>query len=455
MMPNHRKSTTKSRSIRTDESIILTEKPLDHDMAMQGFEFIESALGLGSSLDTKHPLNSIFWAAKEAMQSSPITWGPSREFNMLASWGMQLSMVAHWRGFDELLNRIKTEMKTYDAHLTEALVAARFWVAGCEGAFFDPKSEPAPDLLITTDHDSFVVECKQSRSLTAKEAQNRAIWQPASAELMRFLRSSIPAGMARFCPTRDAQIEDSDHLLAGIRMLVKDWKSYCATRPDQKWAANKTRSPDGAFSGIVVFAHEPDLLFDPAALQAPGIDIPDETEATSLALTLTLGTTPTCDGFWYVKIHAKRDWVLVEKAVLKRIDRKASQLNRFFQGKSKAVKELGVVWIDHPALNEATQADMKHLCDRIKGKLDNDTTGHFASVDNIILCCSRLLLNKRGQVVPQHRLNVIENEAISSKETSHCPYVSSDWWVNALSGDIPKRHVFGKRMGFAKLSDVL
>ncbi len=431
-----------------DEPIILTFGPLTKDLAVKGIESIDSMLGLSASSLSGHPLRSMYEKAIKHQSSSTMTWGPSREFNLLALWGMQLSMVQEWPGFEGLINRVKTEKRTWDAHLQEASLASLYAIAGCKGNFFDLKNEPGPDLEIFSNSLTAIVECKQSRSLTKQENKNRDIWFPLSSKLAYYLENQVPGALVRFFPTEDASLGDETQLFEGLEFSLSECLRELKAKENQNInsAWHKMKSNDGRFQSIVIVTTNPDGLFDQVAGTHPGIEIPSDTEPVSLILDLTISESPQCDGIWYVKIHTTRKWENIEKAIMNRLDKKASQLNRFRNISSEGLNSPGIVWIDHPALKEASHTNLNHLLGRIKGKMAKNINGHFNSVDSVVISQSRLLINKQGQLIIQYQFNFVNNPNTSEKFQEEFPYSSWSWWNKVKSNQLPVKQVFGEEI---------
>ena len=430
-----------------EEPIILIHQPLTKDMAVKGINFIKSSLGLTYDISPKHPLRSMYEKAKKHQSTSSMTWGPSREYNLLALWGIQLSMVQDWPGFEGLIRRVKAEKRTWDAHLFEASVASLFYLACCKGEFFEPRSEGGPDLRVSNGYLETLVECKRSSPLTDQERKNRETWYPAASRVVHYLREQVPSSGVRFYPTRDAQPNDAELLLAGIERAIASWRQYAKAPSSKDWGWKKFRAPDGSFTALVVVANNPDVVFDAAAERHRGIEIPGETEPVVLILDLTPTTSPKCDGFWYVKVHTKRDWPSVEKAVLWRLYEKANQLGRFHRSGSKHSNLPGIVWIDHPPLIDATTDDLNQLAGRIHSKLEKNEDGRFNAVATVVLTHSRMVLNKHGRLELQDRFNFVSNPNDSSTLQEKFPYVSSNWWNRAKSNQLPTKQVMGVGMG--------
>lgn len=433
------------------QPIILIHQPLTIDMAVKGMDFITSSLGLTSDISLSHPLRSMYEKAKKHQSTSSMTWGPSREFNLLALWGLQLSMVQDWPGFEGLIRRVKTDEDTWDAHLFEASVASLFYLACCKGEFFELKSEPGPDLRVSNGYLAALVECKRSRPLTDQERKNRENWDPAASQVAYYLREQVPSAAARFYPTRHAKPNDPGLLVAGIERAIASWRQYAKAPSSKDWGYTDIRASDGSFTARVAVANNPDVVFDAAAEGHRGIEVPGDTEPVALILDITLSKPPKCDGIWYVKVHTKRDWPSVEEAVLRRFYSKASQLNRFHLSGSKDSSLPGIVWIDHPPLIDATTDDLNQLAGRIHSKLEKNEDGRFNAVASVVLTHSRMVLNKHGQLEPQDRFKVVSNPSDSSSLQEKFPYVSSNWWNTAKSNQLPTKQVMGVGMGLGPI----
>lgn len=431
--------------MKRDEPIVITLQPFSRDMAVKGLSFFESLLGPTSTISHRHPLRRTYEEAAKHL-SSGFTWGPSREFNMLALWGIQLWMVRDWPGFEGLTRRIKTELQNWDAHLHEAVVASMFWLGGCDGEFLNPGTQGGPDLRISYASREALVECKRSKALTQQEQKNWRIWHPTTSQIVYYLWEQVPSALVRFYPMRDAVVQDAELLVDDVKQKIASWKEYHAKNPLKHWGYGDLQASDGSFTGRVIVSHDPNESFDAAAEGHPGIEVPGETEPVSLILDLTPSDPPTCDGLWYAKVHTKRVWSNVEKAVLTRLDRKASQLNSYRQSSSPGIVLPGVIWIHHPALRDAGYEDLERLGKRISGKFAHDKWGHFGAVAAVMLADSRLLLGKYGQLAPQYRFFFVSNPYAQPSLYEEFPYVSWSWWDEAESYGLPARDVFDKRV---------
>jgi hypothetical protein len=432
-------------TVKRDKPAIITQQPFSKDIAVNGLSFIEKQLGLGSTISPEHPLHRLYLEATKHL-SSGTTWGPCREFNLLALWGIRLSMVQHWAGFKRLTERIRKDLPTWDSHLHEAMVASMFWLAGCEGEFINPGKQGGPDLKIIYDGHEALVECRRSRFLTQQEQTNWDIWSPICSEMVHYLKEHVPSALVRFYYTRNAISEDRVLLLDGLKQKIASWEDYLTKNPLARWGHGDLRASDSSFTGLVLVADDPDKLFDTAAEGHPGFEVPHETEAVSLILDLTLSDPPVCDGLWYAKIHAKRDWAMVEDKVLSHLKEKTRQLNWHRKSSPTLMNYPSIVWIEHPAIVEATGSELNHLGQRISEQFANDDEGHFAVVAAVVLTCSRSLLSKAGNLIPQFRLNFVSNPSTHPAIHETFPYVTWSWFDGIESNGTLAREVMSKRM---------
>lgn len=353
------------------EPVVITQQPFNKDMAVEGLSIIEKELGLTSTISPQHPLRRLYAEAKKHF-SPDITWGPSREFNLLALYGIRLSMVKRWSGFKALTKRIKRDLPNWYSHLHEAMVASMFWLAGCEGEFINQDKKGGPDLRITYDNCEALVECRRSMPLTQQEEMNWNIWSAASSVIAHYLKEQVPSAFVRFYPTRHAIPEDGGLLLNGVEQKIASWKDHQAKNPSVRSGHGDLRASDGSFTGLIAVGDDPNELFDMASERHFGIEIPHETEPVSLILDLTQSNPPVCNGLWYAKIHTKREWSDVEERVLDHLDEKTRQLNRHRKSSLASMVLPSIVWIDHAALVEATGEELGHLGRRISGKFAHD-----------------------------------------------------------------------------------
>jgi len=431
--------------VKRDEPVIITQQPFSKDMAVKGLSFIEKQLGLGSTISPQHPLHRLYLEATKHL-SSGITWGPCREFNLLTLWGIRLSMVQHWAGFKPLIKRIRKDLPTWDSHLHEAMVASMFWLAGCEGEFMNPGEQGSPDLKVIYEGHEALVECRRSRFLTQQEQTNWDIWSPICSEMVHHLKEQVPCALVRFYPTRDAISQDRELLLDGVKQKIASWEDHQAKNPLARWGHGDLRASDGSFVGLVVVADDPDKVFNAAAEGHSGIEVPRETEIVSLILDLTLSDPPVCNGLWYAKIHARRDWAMIEEKVLRHLEEKTRQLNRHRKSSFTLMNYPSIVWIEHPAIVEATGSELNHLGQRISEQFANDDEGHFAVVAAVVLTRSRFLLSKGGHLIPQFRLNFVSNPSAHPAMYETFPYVTWSSFDGVESNGTPAQEVMGKRM---------
>ena len=424
------------------EEPVTISLPISPEIQVRGAEFAFELLGEG--LSSKHPLRTLLAEAQRQLGQSALRRGYSRELSRVARWGLQLNAVRSWGHLDELLQRVKQDRASWDAHLHEAYVGFLFRLAGCQGTFVSQEGTPVPDLRVTKDSQSATVECKRSETLTAQERRNREIWYPITGDILEQLHSELPAAMIRFYPQQDAAPQDRATLLAHTTDLVSEYKQRHA--PDD-WA-KRTLSEDGAFRCVFVASQDPDKVFDELAKEHPGIEVPSNIEPFSLRVQLTLSLPPSCDGIWWTKIHERRSWSAVEKAVLSRVDDKGSQLSGFRRSGHEDAKLPSIIWIDHPALRDADQKSLTGLLERLAGKLGANAGGHFDGVAGVVLSDARQLLDKTGQLHEQYRFSFATNANQPLAAESGFPFLSGEWVERAKSNLLPRVSVLGLEMGF-------
>lgn len=309
--------------------------------------------------------------------------------------------VKEWPGSQEMLDRLAADERGWNSTLYEARVAALFASVGWTGRFVVTGDQPASDLVVQGAGAPVVVECRQSSELTPDEEANREIWLPTTKVAANLLRTEFPCALLRVYPTRNADRGDHGVLLTFIRQAITAAKASWALPGPPFWRDNRLTSPDKAFGLTLLTGTDPNAFFDEAAREAPGIELPSNIQPA--ALRLVLDGRGGCAGLWWATVHAPRDWPTIEKRVLQHMDEKASQLNRV-RASDPALSLLpGLVWIQHPALTEASPADTTRLRLRINGRL-RSADPHFAAVDGVALTNWRTVLNREGIPLVQWRI---------------------------------------------------
>jgi hypothetical protein len=420
--------------------------PFSKDMALEGLKIFGSGLQITSRISPQHPLRNKWYPEATKHLSSDTTWGSSLEFNSLALWGIQVSMVQKWPGFKALIKRVQRDLQNWNSHLHEAIVGSWFWLAGCEGEFVNPHNKGGPDLKIDYGGQEVLVECRRSKSLTQQEQINCDIWRAACSEIVHYLKEQVPSAAVRFYPARDALPGDHELLIDGIKQKITSWRDYQAKNPSMQWGTGDLKAMDGSFTGRVVVADDPDKVFDAATEGHPGIEIPHETEAVSLIIDVILSDLPRCEGLWYAKTHTKRKWSELEEKVLGHLEEKTSQLNRYRKRSLASASYPSIVWVEHPAMKEGTASEINHLAQRISQEFVSNKADHFAAVTSVVLSNSRASLRKDGQLVLQSRFSFVSNPNTWHPVYDGFPYVTWSWWDKVESSGTPVREVMGKRM---------
>jgi hypothetical protein len=430
-------SNKKDKAMNEKEPIVLTFSV--RELVRQGMDFAVTTLGLKGDISENHPLRKMARVADQHFQAGG--WGSSREINQLGLWGMRLWLVKDWGGFDSLVDRLKRDLLTPDAFLHEASVAAMFALVGAKGRFFN-RDEQGPDLHITEADSECYVECKRSRSLSKQLQKESPIWQAVTDRLLPIIRGALPSAAIGIYPLREAEESSGEILEKGVEVVIQSYKD--SSSPET--AVIEPNSSDGAYSIKAIIARDPEALFKAAAAQHPGIAIPEEFEPISLTVNLKLSKPPKCTGFWVVRIDRQLPWEDVEKAILSRVDKKATQLNRFWKEKSNQARVPSLIWIEHPSITKATPAQMLHLLERLRGKMRANADGHFAGVDSVLVAVSRMLLTRDGQLLSQQRIH-----SASKDETGRTQFVSREWWLDLLEGRMPETNLMGSKITFYKM----
>ena len=357
-------------------------------------------------------------------------------FSELATWGAQLEMVQDWKGFEELLDRVKKEKRNWEAYLHEAATASKFKMMGCQGEFFVSSEKTIPDLKILYKGSEAVIECRRSRYTSEAGERNRKVWYPAVFEIREYLERHTPSAVFAIKVFRDAQERDKKLFVQGAKSFIDSWiqEKEKGSFQQSDVQHRNFQSSDGSFEGGAIICNSGDVIFD-AVADGPlmGLELPNLMSPVSVGFQGTTGQLPKMDKFWYSKIDTNRHWEKVEKLVLERLDKKAKQLNRFRQSGVPNSELPGIVWIDHPSLSRGGNDELTHLARRIQGKLTKNAEGHFNAVAGVILSHSWLSMSKNGLIRMLNRIAFAFNPNDQYDLSSHFPYISWHWWRGILS----------------------
>jgi hypothetical protein len=250
------------------------------------------------------------------------------------------------------------------------------------------------------------------------------------------LREVFPSSLLRFFPAGNARDEDGEHLMNGAHELVRMAREGRVVTSSDGFHA-RVQASDGSFTALLVVGDDPDTVFEMACAGSPGVELPGGTQPTAMDLVVNVET-ERCSRFCLVTIHAKRDWQRVERAIMKRVDEKASQLNRLRRANLLGVRGAGVVWIDHPALVEASAEELEHVRGRLDGRLASNRHEHFSAAGAIVLSSWRTCLSKTGEAMVQARVT----SSVRESELEQLPFIGAD--TRQILSDSPQpRSVLG------------